>query len=33
MLEDTSWDVFVDNAPAWTIQITGDNLSKDGKSL
>ena len=30
MLEDTSWDVFVDNAPAWTIQITGDDLSKDG---
>ena len=31
MLEDTSWDVFVDNAPAWTIQIGGDDLSKDGK--
>jgi len=31
MLEDTSWDVFVDNAPAWTIQISGDDLSKDGK--
>lgn len=31
MLEDTSWDVFVDNAPAWTVQITGEDLSKDGK--
>jgi hypothetical protein len=31
LLEDTSWDVFVDNAPAWTIQISGDDLSKDGK--
>jgi hypothetical protein len=31
MLEDTSWDVFVDNAPAWTVQISGDDLSKDGK--
>jgi hypothetical protein len=31
MLEDTSWDVFVDNAPAWTVQISGEDLSKDGK--
>lgn len=33
MLEDTSWDVFVDNAPAWTVQISGDDLSKDGKVI
>jgi hypothetical protein len=31
MLEDTSWDVFVDNAPAWTVQISGEDLGKDGK--
>lgn len=31
MLEDTSWDVFVDNAPAWTVQVSGDDLNKDGK--
>jgi hypothetical protein len=33
LLEDTSWDVIIDNAPAWTLQISGDDLSKDGKVI
>ena len=31
LLEDTSWDFIVDSAPAWTVQISGDDLSRDGK--
>jgi hypothetical protein len=30
-IEDTHWNVIVDHAPAWTIHVTGDDLSKDGK--
>lgn len=31
LLEDTSWDFIVDSAPAWTVQISGNDLSQDGK--
>jgi hypothetical protein len=28
--EELSWNVMTDSAPAWAVQITGDDLSKDG---
>lgn len=29
--EELSWNTMTDSAPAWTIQITGEDLSRDGK--
>lgn len=29
--EEVSWNVMIDSAPAWILQITGDDLTKDGK--
>jgi hypothetical protein len=29
--EDLTWHLMIDSAPAWAFQITGDDLSKDGK--
>jgi hypothetical protein len=28
--EEVAWNIFIDSAPAWTMQITGEDLSKDG---
>jgi len=29
--EEVAWNIFIDSAPAWSMQITGEDLSKDGK--
>ncbi len=29
--EDLTWHLMIDSAPAWAFQVTGDDLSKDGK--
>jgi hypothetical protein len=31
--EEVAWNIFIDSAPAWAMQITGDDLSKDGKVI
>ncbi len=28
--EEVAWNIFIDSAPAWSLQITGEDLSKDG---